>query len=86
MQIKLFGNADCQKCNALKLAFDQVGVGYDFIDAFADEHQALCDAEGVDEIPHVQIIGPSGRIVYQQAGDVQVDTLFKIAKLVERKG
>jgi hypothetical protein len=65
MKVRVFGVEGCELCKRLTRAFDTVGMSYMYVDANAEGNQTLCDANDVDELPHVQIL--EGRDVLWQA-------------------
>lgn len=57
MKVRLFGGDLCPICELvlLKLECEKDTFEYEYVDAFADETQALCDENEVEELPHIQI-------------------------------
>ena len=57
MKVRLFGGHTCPICELalLKLEAEREYFKYEYIDAFADSTQELCDEQKVDELPHIQI-------------------------------
>jgi hypothetical protein len=57
MKVRLFGGDSCPICELalLKLECEKDTFEYEYIDAFADEVQTLCDQHKVEELPHIQI-------------------------------
>ncbi len=57
MKVRLFGGDSCPICELalLKIECEKDTFEYEYIDAFADETQDLCDENEVEELPHIQI-------------------------------
>ena len=70
MKVRLFGGDSCPICELalIKLEYEQERIEYEYIDAFADETQDLCDRYEVLELPHMQIYGSSDEIVNEFIG------------------
>ncbi len=63
-------------------------VDYEFIDAFADENQELCDEFSVDELPHIQIITAHQDmrcVLREGVGYVPVKRLIKVMSSLENE-
>lgn len=70
MKVRLFGGNSCPICELalLKLECEEDRFEYEYIDAFEDETQKLCDENEVEELPHIQIYDDSDKIVAEFAG------------------
>jgi len=57
MKVRLFGGESCPICKIAltKLECEKEYISCEYIDAFADETQNICDENDVDELPHIQI-------------------------------
>lgn len=56
MRIRIFGGSSCKDCLEMFVILNKYGIDYEYIDAFDDGTQKLCDKHDVDELPHVQFI------------------------------
>jgi len=56
MKVRLFGGDSCPICELalIKIECEKDTFEYEYIDAFADETQELCDTNKVEELPHIQ--------------------------------
>lgn len=55
-KIRLFGSEDCDQCKMVRHILNSNNIKYEFIDAFSDDTQSLCDDNNVEEIPHIQLL------------------------------
>ena len=78
MKIRLFGVEGCEKCDMQKDVLEAMSIPYMYIDANADEHEALCDEQGVDDVPHIQLVY-NDLVVHQHVGFVDPKRLQKVA-------
>jgi hypothetical protein len=81
--IYFFGSASCKSCRELLKAIVKTkllkvkGIEYKFIDALADENQAMCDEHGVDEIPHVKVF-KNNNLIFEEIGWFEPIELWKV--------
>ena len=56
MKVRLFGGDSCPICELalLKLECEKDTFNYEYIDAFEDSVQKLCDDNKVEDLPHIQ--------------------------------
>ena len=76
MKLRIFGGEDCDVCRKLIENLKLVGVHFVFVDAFADETQALCDKNGVSDLPHVQVLLDDGTLFWEETGDVSITSIL----------
>ena len=56
LTIRLFGSKSCHNCKTANTVLQMLKLSYQFIDAFADNKQEICDQNNVNELPHIQIL------------------------------
>lgn len=78
MRIRVFGSNDCEVCKRLLTAMHAVGVSYFYVDAEDDKNDAICEAYGIEELPHIQILD-GNRTVWDHTGYISPLQLQKIA-------
>jgi hypothetical protein len=78
MKIRLFGSKGCKECGQVMLDLCRHDMQYEFIDALADETQKLCDDQGVNKLPHLQVLDSDGKVTYEKVGYVLPAVIRKI--------
>lgn len=70
MRVRLFGGDSCPICELalLKLECEKNKFEYEYVDAFADDAQILCDENKVDELPHMQIFDDDDEVIEEFIG------------------
>ena len=62
-KIRIFGSFDCPSCLRLMRHLKREKIKFQYIDAFANEKQKLCDENDIDELPHIQILNKKKEII-----------------------
>ena len=77
--ILFFGSEDCDNCDIAAKTIEHFGEQDNFmllyIDAIADENQALCDLMDVDELPHIVLLDVSGEAIGLESLPALLDDL-----------
>jgi len=56
MFVRFFGSSNCRDCLELFVILNKANVDFEYIDAFDDYTQELCDEHNVDQLPHIQFV------------------------------
>lgn len=75
-KLRLFASADCPSCLTVMRWLDLYHFPYEYVDAFADDTQDLCDDNMVDDLPHLQVIIDS-KAVSDLYGEITHDKLIE---------
>jgi thioredoxin-related protein len=73
MKIRLFGSYDCPNCIDVFRLIKTAKIELEYIDAFEDKNQSICDEYEVDELPHIQFIDDNDEVIIQHIGSVDDD-------------
>ena len=69
--IRIFGSAACERCQKVKQMFDEVAVGYQYIDVDDPANEKMCDDHHVDEMPHIEAYYTKiDRVFYTYKGEI----------------
>jgi glutaredoxin-related protein len=70
MRFRLFGSNTCNQCMVLRATLLQMKVAHEFVDAFDDANEELCESNRVDDLPHLQFLDDNGRVLDERIGSV----------------
>lgn len=83
MKVRVFGAEACPRCSDVKRRLGEARVNFEFVDAYDFDDpvaDALCEANAVDEIPHVQLLDDAGDVLAQWTGEIDLaELLHRIA-------
>ena len=75
-----FGDKDCLQCKRLLSKIEKYRIKeitrFNYIEAFSEKNQDICDKHNVDEIPHVKLFAPDGELLNDQFGTVNIIELL----------
>jgi glutaredoxin-related protein len=77
LKVRFFGSSVCPGCMGVFVLLNKYDVNYDYIDALDEdkEIQDFCDEHNVDELPHLQFMKDSGKIILQHTGLLKEEEL-----------
>jgi glutaredoxin len=75
MKIRFFGSNSCYDCLKALVLLQKFCADIEYVDAFADETQKSCDEEGVDQLPHLQVV-ENGKVVAEHIGPIEDEDSF----------
>ena len=70
MKVRFFGSPNCRDCLELLIILKKFDIDFEYIDAFDDDTQELCDEQEVDELPHIQFIDNNKNIIIEHIGSI----------------
>ena len=76
MFVRFFGSSDCRDCLELFVILGKTNVDFEYIDAFDDDTQELCDEHDVDLLPHIQFVEDENVIV-EHAGSIDEEDFVR---------
>jgi len=73
MELLFFGNEECYDCLKIRYLLDRSNISYNYIDAFDEKNDTICDDYGVDAIPHILLKDDNKLIIFENIGDLSED-------------
>ena len=70
MRVRFFGSANCRDCLELLVILEKFSIDFEYIDAFDDDTQDLCDEQEVEELPHTQFLDNNKNIIIEHIGPI----------------
>jgi len=70
MRVRFFGSSNCRDCLELLVILEKFSIEFEYIDAFDDDTQDLCDEQEVEELPHTQFLDNNKNIVIEHIGPI----------------
>lgn len=70
MRVRFFGSANCRDCLELLVILEKFSIEFEYIDAFDDDTQDLCDEQEVEELPHTQFLDNNKNIIIEHIGPI----------------
>ena len=70
MKVRFFGSANCRDCLELLVILEKFSIEFEYIDAFDDDTQDLCDEQKVEELPHTQFLDNNKNIIIEHIGPI----------------
>ena len=77
MKVRFFGSSRCRDCLKAFVLLSKYSIDIEYIDAFSDETQDLCDEEKVDQLPHLQFM-ENNKTIVENIGPLDSDILTNI--------
>jgi hypothetical protein len=71
VKVRFFGSAECRDCLQIFVWLEKYGVSYDYFDGHDienDDVYNMCEEQNVDELPHLQIIDNSEKVLFEHVG------------------
>ena len=84
MRIRFFGSFNCQDCLKALVILSKYDISIDYVDAFDEETQELCDEEDVGELPHIQFI-KNNKVIFEYIGPISEKKIEKILLTIGTK-
>ncbi len=78
MKVRFFGSPNCRDCLELFVILKKFNIDFEYIDAFDDYTQELCDEQEVEELPHTQFIDNNDNIIVEHIGPISETEFEKI--------
>ena len=80
MKMLFFASDECKKCKAVLEAIRRSGVSklvkFEYVDAFDDENDDICDLHGVDDLPHIKVFNGNS-LIFESVGQCDLRKLIK---------
>ena len=70
MRVRFFGSSNCRDCLELLVILEKFSIEFEYIDAFDDDAQDLCDEQEVEELPHTQFLDSNKNIIVDHIGPI----------------
>ena len=70
MRVRFFGSKNCKDCLELLVILEKFSIEFEYIDAFDDDTQDLCDEQEVEELPHTQFLDNNKNIIIEHIGPI----------------
>lgn len=68
LKLRVFGLDDCSKCQKICEELQSADMPYYYYDAESSENESFCDKNGVDEVPHIQIVDNNENVLFEHIG------------------
>ncbi len=78
MKVRFFGSSNCRDCLKLLIILKKFDIDFEYIDAFDDDTQELCDEQEVEELPHTQFLDNNDNIIIEHIGPISEKEFEKI--------
>ena len=78
MKVRFFGSSNCRDCLKLLIILKKFDIDFEYIDAFDDDTQELCDEQEVEELPHIQFLDNNKDIIIEHVGSISEKEFRKI--------
>ena len=69
MKVRFFGSSNCRDCLEVFVILNKFSINFEYINAFDDDVQDLCDEQEVEELPHIQFIN-NNKIIIEHIGPI----------------
>ena len=76
MFVRFFGSSNCRDCLELFVILNKTNVDFEYIDAFDDDTQELCDEHNVDQIPHIQFVEDE-EVIIEHVGPIDEEEFMQ---------
>lgn len=76
MFVRLFGSPKCRDCLEALVIFHKLQVPFEYVDAFDDDTQELCDEHDIDHLPHIQFVEDE-EIIMECTGPIEEDEFIQ---------
>ena len=76
MFVRFFGSSNCRDCLELFVILGKTNVDFEYIDAFDDDTQELCDEYDVDQLPHIQFVEDE-TVIVEHAGFIDEEEFIR---------
>ncbi len=70
MKVRFFGSANCKDCLEFLIILKKYSIEFEYIDAFNDDTQDICDEQEVEELPHIQFLDNNKNIIIEHIGPI----------------
>ena len=84
MIVRFFGSTNCPNCLEALILFYKYNIDIEYIDAFDEETQELCDENDVDNLPHIQFL-KNNTILFEHIGPLSEKELEKYLLTIEEE-
>ena len=77
--IRIFGSQNCNNCKTAYTVLQMLKLSYQFVDAFDENTQKICDDNNVNKLPHIQIL-KAETVLWEKHGEDAIGELVQIIK------
>lgn len=70
MKVRFFGSSNCKDCLELLIILKKYSIEVEYVDAFDDDTQDICDEQDVEELPHIQFLDDNKNIIIEHIGPI----------------
>lgn len=87
MKVRFFGSSECRSCLQIFVFLEKCQINYKYYDGHDienDDVYNMCEDQNVNELPHLQIIDDSNKVISEHIGSINEKEFIKFIGLVEK--